>query len=306
MIFERFHFQFGLFQLLPLVKAMKTFTLALASTVTFATSNNNHRSVQVWVSTDNDSDFPGFLETLTSHKSDLSDVSALGLFTIDEDGLIVVNETRAERAGQIKDLELGIWPMLGGSIEDLRRAMLQPNMIDAAVATAAEHGWNGYNLDFELNVNTTDGCFSNDTALYKSWLDNWSLALQAAQPPMGLQVDVGGCNDPFMIDFCGMTCDDYVNSSLDRLVTMNTYDNNNLTNFEKSLALDVDALCGDEGCGDRYQAGILLDHDKNSDSDPGPVMDMIKSAGVSKISLWVNMPPDQWWPAFGEFLNGDN
>ena len=259
------------------------------------------RSTQLWLGVDESNGWPSSLSTLAERTDSFSDIVPYELFTY-SGATLILNETRGERSAEIVKLGFNVWPMLSGDITNLRDLMSSEEIIFGdSIELAKRHGWTGYNLDFELNINTTDGCNSDDAAMYKGWLDDWSLALQAVG--LGLTIDVGGCNDPFPVDFCGMTCDDYRVSNLDRLITMSTYDNGNLTAFQYSLAQDTAALCNGTDC-ERYQAGIYVDTTHNELSDPAPVFSAIEEAGVSRVALWAGVPNDAWLDAFAEYLRG--
>ena len=256
---------------------------------------DDNRVVQLWVSL-GDASFASLHKTLAQHKQNLTDVSPYGMLSLTKTGKLIANATLAARAKALGALGLRVWPLLGGSLDELRSALRRPTMVTESVALAKAHGWAGFNLDYEVHVAPqTNGCLANDTKVYLKWLNDWSTALQAASPRMGLQTDVGGCNDPFKIDYCGLTCSQLRDSKLDRLVTMNTYDDDN-----KSLALDDAGLCKKGDCS-RYQVGLTASRTQTA-PQVAALMAEIRRAGVSKLSLWGGPPPQLWWDALGAFL----
>ena len=115
-------------------------------------------SVQVWVGLTDDA-YPSIKSKLSQHMTSVTDISPFGILSVhpSRDGRIVVDETQASRAQALGEtLGLGVWPLLSGSLEDLRGLMKRPAMIADAVALAQTHGWRGYNLDFELNAGPLD------------------------------------------------------------------------------------------------------------------------------------------------------
>jgi hypothetical protein len=206
--------------LLALLLAASLPTTAAAAKAHTTTSD---ASVQIWVGLTGG--FSDLNRTLWEHRENVTDVAPFGLLQLSEGRLQVRNHTLSQRAAVLGDQGLGVWPVLGGSIGELRAALHRGRaMIAESVALAKAHGWRGFNLDFELHITPPQpgGCQTNDTTAYLAWLDAWSLALQAAG--MGLQDDVGGCSDPFRLDFCGLSCARLRGSKLDRLITMHTYD----------------------------------------------------------------------------------
>eukprot|EP01052_Picozoa_sp_SAG31_P048784 SAG31_NODE_10372_length_1146_cov_4.307545_1_plen_314_part_10 len=110
-------------------------------------------SVQLWVPLD-DAHYAYIRAALAAHQENLTDISPYGMMSVTPRGRLHANKTLADRAKAVSALGgLGVWPLVGGSIDDLRRLMRQgPPMIAEAVALAKRHNWSGFNLDFELHV----------------------------------------------------------------------------------------------------------------------------------------------------------
>ena len=296
-----------------------------------AISRRSGAAVQIWLSIA-DGAWAEIHDAVAAHKHNLTDVSPYGVLTL-HDGTLEVNATLANRAAHLgRGLGLGVWPLIGGGLAELRD--VNATHITESVALAKRYGWRGYNLDFEVGTSPPSGCGANDTKHWLATLDLWAAALQAegkqvslwysvsvcvyiACPPpaalvLQLQLDVGGCNDPYKVDYCGISCAQLAASKLDRLVTMDTYAGDVACGgdcfLNKSLALDVAALCsGAHGAECRQlQVGLMWQKPgKLSNKTAAELirtMSHIRAVGVNKLSLWVGPPSQVWWDAFGAFL----
>ena len=97
------------------------------------------RRVQIWVEC-SDAGFASLHSTLAQHKHNLTDIAPFGMLS-HEGGKLVANRTHAARAKALGSLGLGVWPLLGGSLNELRAVLRRPTMIAEAVALAKAHGW---------------------------------------------------------------------------------------------------------------------------------------------------------------------
>lgn len=241
-----------------------------------------------------------------------------------------------------KAMKLDIIPIidLSGGMPGLQRVVSKTaaaTFIKAAVATAVEQGYAGYNVDVEARGGASDASWAYLKPYAKPWmelLNAFADAMHAQNKTLSVDISgccgwmdkehgskpAGHCTGAFAnYEFVATTCPMYKESRLDTVYGMGTYSDSLVSNFTygprflKEMASAASSAVG----ASKYGLGIkggwssLRELDETAKET---ILYLRDTLGVSAMSHWVDEPGRYlWndiqvqaqWDAWGLFLHGD-
>ena len=222
-----------------------------------------------------------------------------------------------ERLGIPRFRKAGIkqYPLLAGCpgtgvvIDMMNSTSKRTAFIHSAVATAARHGFEGYNIDFELFGHP------EDVKIYQKFLREFSDALATINASLTVDIDhcckgqndTGyACNGPGNAGYLGMTCADYAASAvggagLSVIYTLHTYvhDLAELLRTVKNTSPQIGARYGVG-----VEAGLAVPALRKALAEISNITDSSGRPAISHLGIWWN-PPLRDGPS-EEFMNEIN
>jgi hypothetical protein len=219
-----------------------------------------------------------------------------------------------ERLGIPRFRKAGIkqYPLLAGCpgtgvvIDMMNSTSKRTAFIHSAVATAARHGFEGYNIDFELFGHP------EDVKIYQKFLREFSDALATINASLTVDIDhcckgqndTGyACNGPGNAGYLGMTCADYAASAVGGagpsvIYTLHTYvhDLAELLRTVKNTSPQIGARYGVG-----VEAGLAVPALRKALAEISNITDSSGRPAISHLGIWWN-PPLRDGPS-EEFMN---
>lgn len=155
-------------------------------------------------------------------------------------------------------------------------------------------GFNGYNLDFEVDE---EGTVSEADA-YLSFMDDFAAALHAAGGELSSDLDWCGKPDGWLHhDYMGMRCGQYAASKLDWVATMRTY-TANAADLEEYIEGAQRAI---DGLGSKLSVGIDCSQPGNL-QNATLLFDVLTRRKITRIAIWHCGSVGCYSPWFGAAL----
>jgi len=165
-------------------------------------------------------------------------------------------------------LKVPYFPMLtSGSITDLRTLWKNPtHFFTVAVATARNHSFMGYHIDWEPE----SGVVAGDAKLYCEFLDKFADALHRAG--LILIIDVARWSPLWDFDLLAKT-------RVDKIATMQSY-TTDLTRFEREVSYTTSTL------GNKTIIGMMSNLNGYTPSVLSSMVSILKKYHVNEINVW--------------------
>ena len=266
---------------------------------------SNNRTVLLWMFRhDNDTDaWNGMINELAAHRTNVTHIAMCthrlednGTFGYQYVGDVPTGRIMEEKAREIAKLGFVMTPLIDVVYPDykpklafLQNSTKRAAFIVDAVAKAKAEGYAGYNMDIELSAPKEFG------VAWAVFLNEFADGLHKAG--LTLTNTIAGYCPPW---FDGATCDQYVASRVDNVITMNTYQKG-AAKFTKYVDFSVEKFGVP-----KFTIGMSNSQDPDNLHDHS-VFDHAVQKGVKNLALWVMAGPydaaTTIWEDLGYFLH---
>jgi len=185
----------------------------------------------------------------------------------------------------ISSYGLETWPMIvSDNITELRELFENPApFVTAAINTAKNLKFTGYNIDFEPAVNAT----TEDAIKYAAFITNFANELHA----LGFKLSADVATWSYFWNLPLLS-----NTTIDKLMYMETYVTNT-TLWEIEFKTGITQIVNNK-------LGIGLECDVYvSTSDLDIRFQYIANSNINEIDIWKSPIPQSWWPFIEKFAN---
>lgn len=264
------------------------------NTINVQGSNDQRGYVLIWMGLEVVGENPQqSLEQLKIHKNSINAVSYEAYY-LGSQGTFSKRTSVTDVTEDLRLLGVELWPMITSTnLTRMRILFSNPDMfISAAVKTAVERNFTGYNVDFE-----PEGATNNDAYNYVSFLNKFADALHTVNKK--LSVDIATWSVFWNYDILAQ-------SKVDMIIEMSTYAGRYETfysnlNYAISKIPKNKLLVGLETLNPNTGETIPF-----SESEVEVRIRSIIRSGLNRIAIWRTPLPEYWWPLLDDVKNGYN